>query len=688
MEVYIDDMLVKNSRSPDHMTHLEQTFAILRKFRMKLNPTKCTFGVTGGKFLGYMVNERGIEANPAKIEAILKLRSPTTIKEVQQLIGKLASLNRFISKSSDRNLPFFKVLRKTKNFEWTEECEQAFQDLKTYLRSPPLLTNLKRSEALYLYLAISENVVSSALIREEEGVQNPIYYVSKMLQGAEKRYTQIEKLALTLVVTARKLRSYFQGHRIIVLTNHPLRSVLARPYASGRLVKWAVELGKYDIEYQARTSLKGQVLADFMVELVGEPEKNLEVEKWMLHVDGSSNAGNRGVGILIQDSKDVEIEVAVRLSFIVTNNEAEYEALIMGLELAFEAGARNLEIPRCENYRADSLSKFGAMLSGIRDRKITVMIKDAPAISKSLEIIQYLRDGALPPDPLSGRRLKAKARAEYVMREIHERSCENHSGGRSLAQKVIRQGFFWPTLVKDTKELVKKCEACQKFAAQIHTPAVPLEPIKVACPFDRWGIDILGLFPTARSQKKFIIVAVEYFSKWIEAEAVARVIEGVMIDFIWKNIICRFRVPRILVEVSNRTILQHLKTRLGSKGSWLDELPGVLWAYRTTPRFSTGERIFDLEVIEEKREIAHARMLHHKGLMLKSSNKRLKPRQLQVGDLVLKKVEVSRHVGKLDPSWEGPYKVTEIKRRGTYQDMEGRDLPRPWNIQNLKKFYA
>ncbi|KAL2236302.1 UNVERIFIED_CONTAM: Retrovirus-related Pol polyprotein from transposon 17.6 [Sesamum indicum] len=344
MEVYVDDMLVKSSRSHDHIVYLEQTFATLRKFRMKLNPMKCTFGVTGGKFLGYLVSERGIEVNPEKIEAILKLKSPTTVKEVQKLTGKLASLSRFISKSSDRNLPFFKVLRKTKNFEWTEECEQAFQDFKTYLRSPPLLANPKGNGVLYVYLAVSENAVSSALAREEGGVQSPVYYVSKILQGAERRYAQIEKLALALIVTARKLRSYFQGHRIVVLTNHPLRNVLARPEASGRLVKWAVELGEFDIEYQARTSLKGQVLADFMIELVGDPEIEPKLDKWMLHVDGSSNAGNGGIGILIQGPKNVEIEVTARLSFLVTNNEAEYEALIMGLELSLETGAKDLEV--------------------------------------------------------------------------------------------------------------------------------------------------------------------------------------------------------------------------------------------------------------------------------------------------------------------------------------------------------
>ncbi|KAL2243755.1 UNVERIFIED_CONTAM: Retrovirus-related Pol polyprotein from transposon opus [Sesamum indicum] len=300
MEVYVDDMLVKSKRSQDHIGDLAQAFNIMRTYSMKLNPDKCTFSVRGGKFRGYMVSERGIEANPEKIQAIMKLRSPTSIKEVQKLTGKIASLSRFISRSADRSLSFF-----------------------------------KDGEVLFLYLAISENAV--VLVKEEEKSQNPVYYVSKMLQGAESRYSEMEKLALALVVTTRKLRPYFQSHKVVVLTNQPLKHVMSRPEASGRLIKWAVELWQYKIEYQPRTAQKAQVLADFVMELSGDKKEPKAAEqpclKWMLHVDGSSNANNGGAGILIQGPKGIEIKVAARLSFPVTNNEAEYEALVLSLEL-------------------------------------------------------------------------------------------------------------------------------------------------------------------------------------------------------------------------------------------------------------------------------------------------------------------------------------------------------------------
>ncbi|KAL0400317.1 UNVERIFIED_CONTAM: Transposon Tf2-12 polyprotein [Sesamum radiatum] len=169
MEVYVDDMLVKSKEEKDHLEHLEKAFSIMREFGMKLNPTKCTFGVRGGKFLGYLVSERGIEANSEKIEAIMRLPSPKTIKDVQILTGKIASLNEFIARSADRNLPFFKTLRHIKAFEWSEECEKALQELKVYLATPLLLANIAVRETLYVYLVLSKNAVSSVLVKDGEG---------------------------------------------------------------------------------------------------------------------------------------------------------------------------------------------------------------------------------------------------------------------------------------------------------------------------------------------------------------------------------------------------------------------------------------------------------------------------------------------------------------------------------------
>ena len=183
VEVYEDDMLVKSLDEGRHLDDLQETFDTLRQYNMKLNPSKCAFGVSLGKFLGFMVSYRGIEANPEKIKAILDMKSPQSIKEVQSLIGRVTALNRFISKATEKCLPFSKVLKKA--FEWMDECQKAFQDLKTYLVMAPLLSPSVMGEELYLYLAVTPHAISSALVREEGRVQKPVYYTSRALRGAE-----------------------------------------------------------------------------------------------------------------------------------------------------------------------------------------------------------------------------------------------------------------------------------------------------------------------------------------------------------------------------------------------------------------------------------------------------------------------------------------------------------------------
>ena len=142
-------MLVKSVQEDDHLRDLRETFDMLRTYNMKLNTSKCAFGVTAGKFLGFMGSQRGIKVNPKKVRAIMELAPPKTVKEVQSLNGKIAALNRFVSRAMDKCLPFFRTLKRP--FEWTDECQQAFKNLKVYLSSPPLLSPSRLGKELYLY---------------------------------------------------------------------------------------------------------------------------------------------------------------------------------------------------------------------------------------------------------------------------------------------------------------------------------------------------------------------------------------------------------------------------------------------------------------------------------------------------------------------------------------------------------
>ncbi|GKV06276.1 hypothetical protein SLEP1_g18175 [Rubroshorea leprosula] len=822
LEVYVDDIVVKSRKAKDHLADLDETFNNLRKNRMWLNPAKCIFGVESGKFLGFMVSRRGIEVNPEKIKAIADMEPPKSVKDIQRLTERVAALHRFISKSADKCLPFFKIMRSTaqkdesgkqKKFEWNQECQTAFDELKSYLSSPPLLTKAIDGEILYLYLGISNEAISSVLVREEVKQQKPIYYISSVLHGAELSYPIAEKAALAVVTSARKLRPYFQSHPIIVLTDQPLRQILQKPECSRRLIKWAVELGEFEITLQQRSAIQAQALADFIVECTPcLSTSNPEPNDWTLYVDGASSSKGSGAGALLIGPEGYRSEHTLKFNFDVTNNMAEYEALLLGLQLALKLKISVIQvyndsqlvvnqinsicevvdpvmvkyaalvselkckfqkfclskIPRTENEQADSLSKF-ASNSSLSSRSVFVEVLDEPSfikprvmeISTNLDapswtdsIISFLRDGIVPEDRQEVMKLRKKAsrytlvdgvlykrsfslsllrclnpyEAEYALREVHEGVCGSHVGARTLAHKVLRQGYYWPNMHKDATYFVQKCPKCQFFAHLTHQPAEELTNLVAPWPFAQWGLDLLGLFVKGVGGVTHMVVGVDYFTKYgIPNQIVAD--NGTQFNCSSFQDFCSSYGIKLqftsvyhpesngMVEFVNKCILEGIRPRLEQhKAKWADELNNVLWAYRTTSRIAIGETPYhlafgteavipveigvpsfrvthfdegrngqlireNLDLLAEVREEARLRTLVYKQKLANFYNKRVRPRTFKVGDLVLRKAGLTgfeTHFGKLAPNWEGPYAVAEVPHPGAYvlQDVEGKRVPR------------
>ena len=221
---------------------------------------------------------------------------------------RIAALNKFVSRAIDKCLPFFKTLKQV--FQWTEKCEVAFQDLKEYLSKPPLLSPSVEGEDLFLYLAVSQTVVSSAPIHEELKVQRPVYYISQAFQGTRARYPRVEKLAFALIIASRKLRPYFQAHIVLVMTDQPLQKAMGRPNAVGRMVQWAVEFSQFDIDYRPRTTIKVQALANFVTEFT-MTDQDPEVDYWMMYTNRSSIAGVGGVGVILLSPKKEVLKYGV-----------------------------------------------------------------------------------------------------------------------------------------------------------------------------------------------------------------------------------------------------------------------------------------------------------------------------------------------------------------------------------------
>jgi len=334
VEVYVDDMVVKSPSHHQHAKDLPAVFSALRQYNLRLNPNKCVFGVDQGKFLGFMLTQRGIEANPEKCKAIIEMRSLTTIKEVQCLIGRLTAISRFLPKLAEQTQPIVQLLKKSTRFTWTDDCEQIFQRLKTTLTSPPILHKPDTRQPLLVYITATDHTVSVALVQETEGTQHPVYFVSRTLQDPKTRYQMVEKLALSLVHEARRLRPYFQNHSITVKTDYPIQKILQKPDLAGRISSWAVELSEFNILYEPHGPIKAQCLLDFVNDLKHTPTED--------HVDGSSNPKGAGAGIVLEGLNDILIEKSLHFSFKTSNNQAEYEAILAGLSLAREVGVKML----------------------------------------------------------------------------------------------------------------------------------------------------------------------------------------------------------------------------------------------------------------------------------------------------------------------------------------------------------
>ena len=462
------------------------------------------------------------------------------------------------------------------------------------------------------------------------------------------------------------------------------------------------------------------------------------------------------------------------------------------------------QIGREHNAHADALAGLASACKASGQRSVSFSTLSQPSYKTEYpqvlnvdfgpswmdEIVSYLRDDILPAEKKDAFRVKNKAahfwlspsgtlyrrsftgpylrcvhpaQVQAILEEVHEGSCGCHTGGRSLAHRLISQGYWWKTMQKDAVELVKKCRNCQLHAPIIHQPAYDLNPIRSPWPFAQWGLDIIGKLPKAPGGFMFLITATDYFTKWVEAKALVTITEADVKSFVWKYIITRFGVPYAIVsdngtqfvgkeltnlcaeygirfyqstpaypqcngqaEATNKTVAAGIKKRLEEKlGCWAEELHHVLWAYRTTPRRSTGQTPFslafgmeavipleggiptlrsevfeyeanaeavaaDLDLAEEKRDKARIQLANYQQEIAKTYNRNVRLRSFKEGDLVLRKVVEKKKKTKFKPNYEGPYRVVKAVADGSYklEELNGTAVKNPWNAMNLRKFYG
>ena len=345
----MDDIVVKSHKGSDLMTDIAKTFANLRRYDIKLNPSKCTFGVPGGKLLGFLVSERGIDATPEKVGAILRMKSPVRVHDVRKLTGCLAASSRFISRLGEKALPLYRLMKKSDKFEWTPEAEAAFVELKALLSTQPVRATPISKEPLLLYIAATRQVVKTGLtVEQEEGgkaykVQRPVYYISEVLTPSKQRYPHYQKLVYGIYLTTKKVSHYFADHSVSVFSDAPLSEILNNRDATSRVAKWAIELLPLDIKFEAKKAIKSQAIADFLAESIEQQQATqIHSEHCTMFFDGSKMLNGSGAGVVLVSPRGDKLKYVLQIHFDSSNNEAEYEALLYGLRMAISLGVRPL----------------------------------------------------------------------------------------------------------------------------------------------------------------------------------------------------------------------------------------------------------------------------------------------------------------------------------------------------------
>ncbi|KAA3452374.1 Transposon Ty3-I Gag-Pol polyprotein [Gossypium australe] len=671
---YIDDVVIKSLDHESHLADIRKTLECTRKHGLKMNPNKCAFGVSAGEFLGFLIHEGGIGVGKKSMKAIDEI---------------INFVRRFISNLSQKVLPFSSLLKvkKDQKFIWGDEQQKAFDEIKEYMKEPPVLVPPQLNKPFKLYVAADAQTIGSALIQEFEGKERVVAYLSRKLLDP-KQDIQLWRSFAYVYYSCTKFRHYLLNAECIVYSKFDvIKHMLSMPILNGRIGKWILALSEFELKFESAKAVKGQIIADFITEHRDSSINLLNIIPWVLFFDGSSCDKGGGAGILLTSPKGEVFKFAIPIQSTVTNNQAEYEALLKGLQYLKEARAIAVEIfgdselvikqlsgeyeckndvlrnyyeeckqilkgfrsiilqhiPRGDNEEANKLAQSA---SGYRENQ-EVFTTDDCAIRSDLaendwrkEIADYLENPS--QKSLDGVLLRClnQEEAKKLMSEVHDGLCGAHQSAYRMKWVIRRTGITGRQCWKTALNIIRDVKT--------RVPASALNPIIKPWPFRGWGIDLIGqIYPPSSKGHKFVLLATDYFTKWVEA------------------------IPLRNAEASNKIMIKIIQKKIDQKPrKWHSVLNEALWAYRMAPHGSTKTSPYELVYG------------HHAVLPWEVQRDLVWKALLPIGTKY-------SAFGKWSPNWEGPFRIFKCVPGNAYilKTLLGEEFTAAINGRYLKKYY-
>ncbi|PIN17864.1 DNA-directed DNA polymerase [Handroanthus impetiginosus] len=592
IEVFMDDFSVYGDSFDECLNNLSSVLKRCEDTNLVLNWEKCHFMVQEGIVLDHKVSNRGIEVDKAKLKTIEKLSPPTSVKGVRSFLGHAGFYRRFIKDFSKKSKPLCNLLEKDTPFKFDDACLDAFNDLKGRLISAPIITVPDWTFPFELMCNASDFAIGNVLGQQKDKIFSSIYYASKTLNDAQLNYTTTEKELLAVVFAFDKFRSYLVGTKVIVYTDHAaIRYLIEKKDAKPRLIRWVLLLQGFDLEIRDRKGTENQI-ADYLSRLES-PAKTNEPN-------------------LINDNFPDK-----QLLAIVASDVPCYADIVN--YLTCEIIPFDLSAQQKKKFLFDARRYFW----------------DDPFLFKQ------------GPDNIL-RRCVPEIEMNDILEQCHASPYGGHFHGDRTAAKILQSGFFWPNLFKDAHSFVANCDRCQRTGNISRRHEMPLNTILEVELFDVWSIDFMGPFVPSFGNM-YILVAVDYMSKWVEAVAVPnndsksiisdrgthfcnRSFETLLSKYGVKHKIFTLYHPQTSgqVEVSNRKIKRILEKTVSS-----------------TPYENA-------KIYKEKTKRWH--------------DKKIVERHFEPGQYVLLfNSRLKLFPGKLKSRWSGPFCITEVFPHGAVE---------------------